>query len=216
MSAVRRDGVRRRDELLDAALRCFVDRGLLETGIEDIRKAAGASPSSVYHLFGGMPGIVVALLTRTFERLLGHIADRIRDTDTAEAAVRTLVDAHLEWVGDHPDEARVMYQAMALELAGRRKNDLLAVKATLKKPVFDHLDRFVSTGELPRWSPLTIELILLGPSHEVCRRYLAGADLDLEWMRATLPELAWRTLTSTGDHDAAEARSSAVRPASDE
>jgi hypothetical protein len=35
------------------------------TGIGDIRPAAGASRSGVYHLFGGLAGIVEALLART-------------------------------------------------------------------------------------------------------------------------------------------------------
>ncbi|HVG59095.1 MAG TPA: TetR family transcriptional regulator, partial [Hyalangium sp.] len=42
MGPARRDGMKRRDALLDAALRCFVKRGVLGTGIEEIRRAAGA------------------------------------------------------------------------------------------------------------------------------------------------------------------------------
>jgi len=48
---------------------CFSQRGLLGTRIEDIRRAAGASPSSVYNLFDGLPSLTVALLARTFGRL---------------------------------------------------------------------------------------------------------------------------------------------------
>jgi AcrR family transcriptional regulator len=184
----RRDGRRRRDELLDAALRCFTDRGVLHTGIEDVRKAAGASPSSVYHQFDGLPGLTVALLTRTFERLLGHLAARIAPTTTAEAAVRALVDGHMEWVLAHEDEARFMYQAMALELAAGERDALMAAKDELKAPVFGHLERF-----MPGRHALALEIVLLGPSHEACRRYLAGGDLDPDWMRSTLPELAWRS-----------------------
>ena len=39
----RRDGLERRETILDAALACFSRRGVLGTGIEDVRAAAKAS-----------------------------------------------------------------------------------------------------------------------------------------------------------------------------
>jgi len=190
MAGTRRDGRRRRDALLDAALRCFAERGVLGTGIEDIRRAAGASPSSVYHLFGGLPGIVEALLVRTFERSIGHLVARLGEAATAREAIHALVDGHLEWVAAHPDEARFMYQAMAVELGGGSRATVLAAKEQLKRPLFDRLARF----DLPDWPPGALEFVLLGPAHEACRRYLAGEDVDIGWLRAHLPELATRTL----------------------
>lgn len=186
--------MRRREELLDAALGCFAERGVLGTGIEDVRRAAGASPSSVYHLFGGFDGIVVALLSRTFERSIAHLTARVTAARTGEEAVHALVDGHLEWVVDHPDEARFMYQAMSVELAGESRAAVLEVKDGLKRALLDRLARFVESGELPAWPPLTLEFVLLGPAHEACRRYLAGEDVDPLWLRANLPALAWRSI----------------------
>jgi AcrR family transcriptional regulator len=186
--------MKRRDALLDAALRCFMERGVLGTGIEDIRRAAGASPSSVYHLFDGLPGLTLALLTRTFERLFIHLAARVTPTRTAEAAVVALVDGHLEWILSHPDEGRFMYQAMALELTADARDTLQARKAELLTPVVLHMGRFITEGTLPSWPPLLLDVVLLGPSHEACRRFLGGALLDPQWMRATLPQLAWQSV----------------------
>ncbi|MDY7228919.1 TetR/AcrR family transcriptional regulator [Hyalangium rubrum] len=194
MSPPRSDGVKRRDALLDAALRCFVERGVLGTGIEEIRRAAGASPSSVYHLFNGLTGITLALLERTFERLFAHLTARVTTTTTAEKAVIALVDGHLEWILGHPDEGRFMYQATALEFEADARDALQARKAEMLGPIVLHLGRFIAEGMLPAWSPLALDVVLLGPSHEACRRFLAGAPLDPEWMRATLPQLAWQSV----------------------
>jgi AcrR family transcriptional regulator len=196
MEPARRDGLKRRDALLDAALRCFVRRGVLGTGIEEIRREAGASPSSVYHLFEGLPGLILALLTRTFERLFTHLAERVGPTTRAEQAVVALVDGHLEWILSHPDEGRFMYQATAIEFGADAKGiqALLARKAELLAPVVLHMSRFIAEGKLPAWSPLVFDVVVLGPSHEACRRFLAGAELDPKWMRATLPQLAWQTV----------------------
>jgi hypothetical protein len=36
------------------------------------------------------------------------------------------------------------------------------------------------------------DLVLLGPSHEACHRYLGGGAIDPAWMRSALPDLAWK------------------------
>ncbi|WP_437974428.1 helix-turn-helix domain-containing protein [Sorangium sp. So ce295] len=78
---------------MDAALRCFEQRGLLRTGIENVRKEAGASPSSVYHLFEDFPALVASLLERFFERLVEYVTGRVLVATTERSAVRTMVQA---------------------------------------------------------------------------------------------------------------------------
>ncbi|WP_373048990.1 TetR/AcrR family transcriptional regulator [Vulgatibacter sp.] len=194
----RRDGIERRDAVLDAALRCFNDRGVLLTGIEEIRRAAGASPSSIYHLFGGLPGITTALLVRIFEQLFASLAAAIAKKRTAKGSVTALVAAHIDWILAHPDEGRFMYQAMSLELGPAVQEPLQLRKAELLAPIAAHLRRFIERGDLPRWSPLQLDVVLLGPSHEALRRHLAGAPLDPAWMRTTLPALAWQSVAPRG------------------
>jgi AcrR family transcriptional regulator len=189
----RTDGQKRREELLDAALHCFTQRGVLATGVEEIRKQAGASPSSVYHHFDGLRGITVALLLRTFERAARHMAKPVLAATTAEAAARALVESYLEWALEHREEARFMYQAMAVEL-GEDRDPLLQAKANLTRPIFDHLNTFAQTGDLPDWPPTVLAVVLLGPTHDACRRLLSGKNLDTRWMRDTLPDLAWRAV----------------------
>jgi AcrR family transcriptional regulator len=193
-SSRRRDGIRRRDELLDAALTCFSERGLIGTRIEDIRRAAGASPSSVYNLFDGLASLTVALLARTFERLFAHVTSRALAEDRADGAVRALVDGHLQWVLGHEDEARFMYGAMALELAQAQREELAELKAKLAVPVTQHLASLAGEGALPAWPASTLEFIVLGPAHEACRRYLAGGPVDLAGLRGLLPDVAWRSV----------------------
>jgi AcrR family transcriptional regulator len=192
----RRDGLERRDALLDAALRCFSGSGILAVGIEEIRREANANPSSVYNLFSNIGDLTLALLVRTFERLFSHLAERVVETKSAKAIVTTLVEAHIEWILGHPDQGRFMYQATALELVSNAREDLLRRKTELLAPIAEHLKPFVQTGQLPDWSVLQFDVVLLGSSHEACRRFLAGAPLDASWMRSTLPRLAWRSIAA--------------------
>jgi AcrR family transcriptional regulator len=195
-STRRRDGIRRRDELLDAALTCFTERGLLGMRIEDIRRAAGASPSSVYNLFNGLPALAVALLARTFERLFAHVTSRARAQDRPDAVIRALVDGHLEWVLGHEDEARFMYAATALELTTAQRDELAELKAELAVPVMEHLTSLAGEAALPAWPVSTLEFIVLGPAHDACRRYLAGTPVDLAGLRRLLPDVAWQSVSA--------------------
>jgi AcrR family transcriptional regulator len=189
------DGLRRREALLDAALVCFDERGVLGVGIEDIRKLAGASPSSVYNLFDGLNGVILALLERTFARLFEHLATRLGATRTARTAVMALVQGHLEWVLANRREARFMYQATAIEHDEAARNALMLKKTAMLAPIVTHLAPFIASRELPPWSPPHFDIVILGPSHEACRRLLAGADLDVVWIRDNLPKLAWRSVS---------------------
>jgi len=200
----RRDGLRRRDEILDAALACFGRRGLLNTRIEDIRRAAGASPSSVYNLFDGLPSLTIALLARTFERLFANVTSRVLAEHRPEAAVRALVDGHLQWVLGQEDEARFMYQAMALELARTEREELAELKARLAVPVMEHLASLAVRGGWPPWPASTLEFIVLGPAHEACRRYLAGAPVDLTGLRQLLADVAWESVSAFASEPAQE------------
>lgn len=204
----RRDGLRRRDELLDAALACFARRGLLGTRIEDVRRAAGASPSSVYNLFDGLPSLTIALLARTFERLFAHVTSRVLAEHRPDAAVRALVDGHLQWVLGHEDEARFMYGAMALELAKTAREELAELKARLAVPVMEHLTSLAVENAWPPWPASTLEFVVLGPAHEASRRYLAGGPVDLAGLRQLLPEEAWESVSAFA---AAPAREPPVR-----
>ncbi|MFC7023506.1 TetR/AcrR family transcriptional regulator [Promicromonospora thailandica] len=200
----RADGRRRRESLLDAALDSFAEDGLLGVGIEQIRRRAGASPSSVYHHFRDIGDLTTAVLLRTFERVTAHMQSRLARAGTAEETVRTLVDSFLEWALAHPDEARFMYQAMALELSGPQHRDLLEAKARLQEPIFARLRVLSDAGDLPPWPAAHLYSLLLGAVHDACRHFLAGAETDPAWMRAMLPGAAWRSLEPGAQDDRAD------------
>lgn len=196
----RTDGARRRDEILDAALRCFDRNGLLGVGIEDIRREAGASPSSMYNLFANRQMIVLTLLIRTFEALFAHITARVDGTRTAKQTVCTLVDAHIEWIAAHPTQGRFMYQAMSVAehgLAPEARDHLVKAKSAALGPLLAHVQTFIAKGQLPAWSPTLLDVVILGAAHEGLRRWLQGAtELDPNALRGLLPELAWKSLRS--------------------
>jgi AcrR family transcriptional regulator len=195
MPRTRQDGSARREALLDAALSCFARQGVFNTGIETIRLEAEASPSSVYHLFpDGLPDLAGALLERIFAELFAELNACIGTRRNARTAVLALVRGHVEWVLAQPAKARVMYEAVGLQYPQRVQARLIAHKRSALAPLLARFAAFIEAGELPAWPAELLDIVLLGASHEACRRLLAGAELDPDWLREHLPLLAWRSI----------------------
>ena len=194
----RKDGEKTREALLDAAVRCFRKKGLLQTRLADVCKVARASPSSFYHFFDDLPALQTALLLRIFDRLFQQLTEETTKTTTAQDAVMTLVSAHLDWVFSHESEAFTMYQLTSIELGPQTQQAVAQHKVGLYAPLVAHLTPFIARGELPAWPPLLFDVVVLGAAHESCRRYLSGAPLEKAWMTTTLPALAWSCVSSLG------------------
>jgi hypothetical protein len=110
------------------------------------------------------------------------VTARVLATKSTRAAVRTLVEAHLDWVLEHEAEARFIYQALALELDGGHRAELRAAKARLKQELHAHLTELGLFAGV-RSPELTLDVVLLGPTHPgvpgVLRRaWHCGSEVD--------------------------------------
>ncbi|HEY0251560.1 MAG TPA: TetR/AcrR family transcriptional regulator, partial [Kofleriaceae bacterium] len=183
MVTSRKNGAQRRDEILDAALDCFVKNGVIATGIEDIRKAAQASPSSIYHQFDGIEDILIALVDRIAAEQYAQLGEAAAAAKTFEAAVRGAVEALLAWTFAHEREARVIYQAFAAELGPERKR-LEAAKHGRRAPLEAAFAPWLAGTALASWSQLELSVLVFGATHAACRFYVTGQAIDPAWMRA--------------------------------
>lgn len=185
----------RSEEILDAALECFVRRGYSATTIDDIRRASGASVGSLYHRFGGKDRIAAALYVRGMAAYQASFLAALEEHDEARAGVEALVRAHLRWVQANPDLARYL-------LAVRETEVLAAAETELRRrnrAFFAAVRRwFARHPELPDLPADLLEPLLLGPAQEFARHWLAGrAATDPARAEAVLAAAAWHTLTAT-------------------
>ena len=178
----------RREAILSAALECFAERGFAATTIEEIRQRSGASVGSIYHHFGGKEGLAAELYVEGLRGYQDGLLNAIERRDDAQSAVRAVVRHHLHWVERNP--------RLAQFLMGRRETELrLATEARVRElnrtffpRVSAWVERHVSGGQL---RPLPVDLwepVLLGPSQEFARLWLAGRNRTS--LRRAEPELA--------------------------
>ncbi len=105
----------RRDEILDAAIRCFAAQGFQATTMADIISASGLSAGAIYSYFAGKQELGVAAARRT-------IAGRVSDVER-EAAIRPLSPAEiLRAISDSFDRDRI-HVGLVVQLWGEAASD---------------------------------------------------------------------------------------------
>lgn len=160
----------RRQEILDAALRGFAEKGLAGTTVEEVRERSGASVGSIYHHFGDKEGVAAALFVAVLADFQDGVLKVLAKRGDPRRTVEGLVRHHLRWVAGNRDGARFL-------LSGRPRRAADEV-GELNQRVFEAMSEWleeeVAAG---RVRPLPFELffsVLIGPAQEFCRHWLEG------------------------------------------
>lgn len=102
--------LRRRDVVLNAATELFRNRGFHAVGIDDIGAAAGISGPGVYRHFPNKHSLLIAIFDRVADKLLDG-AERILAESSDEAeALRALVAFHTDFALTDRSIIAVYYQ----------------------------------------------------------------------------------------------------------
>jgi AcrR family transcriptional regulator len=184
----------RKQEILDAALRAFTDKGYAAATVADVRELSGASTGSIYHHFGDKEGLAAALYVealRDYQR--GFLEVLRRETDP-ERGVKALVRHHLRWVAGHPDLARFL-------LAGRPPGVAEQLEG-MNREVFAAAASWLEDRGLRPLARDVFYAVLIGPAQEFCRHWLAGRTrTSIRTAERALAEAAWRALRDEGEDD---------------
>lgn len=103
----------RRQALLSAAARLFAERGFNGVSLEELGAAAGVSGPAVYRHFDGKQGVLGALLVGVSEDLSSGGQRVVTSAPDDRAALRALVEFHVDFALSNPDVIRVQGQDLA-------------------------------------------------------------------------------------------------------
>ena len=92
----------RPQEILDAALKVFAERGYRNTRLEDIGEAAGVTKGAIYHYFANKEQLLLRAIEHRREEALGRIEDVLRDKSAPVSTRLRLVVRR--WFGSIPEE----------------------------------------------------------------------------------------------------------------
>lgn len=91
----------REQQLLDVALRLFIEHGYQGTSIEDLASAAGVTRPIIYHHFGSKDGIYLACLRRARAELDQRMIGSASEARGAQDRVLRGIDAYFAFVEDN-------------------------------------------------------------------------------------------------------------------
>jgi AcrR family transcriptional regulator len=177
----------RKQEILDAALRAFSDKGYAAATLADVRELSGASTGSIYHHFGDKEGLAAALFLEALRDYQAGVRAVLERESDSERGIKGLVRHHLRWVAAHPDLARFLLAGRppgAGERLEEMNHELLADVAA-----------WLGGRRLRRMPGDLFFAVLLGPAQEFTRQWLAGrAKTSMATAARSLGEAAWRGL----------------------
>jgi AcrR family transcriptional regulator len=90
----------KRDQILDAAQRCFYERGITATGVDTIAARAGVSKRTLYNHFASKDDIVLAYLDLRERRWRRILDERLADVTDPLDRILVYFDAYF----DVPDD----------------------------------------------------------------------------------------------------------------
>src|SRR5438105_338460 len=109
---VRLSAAERRDDVLDAAMVEFAERGLEGTSTEDIARRAGISQPYLFRLFGTKKELFIATVTRCFRETL-ELFQRAAEGKRGEEALHAIGKAYMEQLETDRTWLRAQMQAYA-------------------------------------------------------------------------------------------------------
>ncbi|MFS8204823.1 TetR/AcrR family transcriptional regulator [Streptomyces sp. CWNU-52B] len=182
--------------LLDAALRVFAESGEQGLTVNAVTKASGVSLGSLYHHFGSLDGLLVALAHRWLGQLLGELVTALEGTRTARSGIDALVRSYLGFTKEHPDAALLVHSPIVDRMGMADGQELRDTQATKVSAFALWIQPHVASGEVAPLPLPLIESLVLGPVVAVARRWLSGIDdIDLDDAARILPERIWQSVS---------------------
>lgn len=182
-------------QVLDTALALYAAQGEAGLTLNAITSASGVSAGSIYHHFGSLQGVVLALAQSWLGRLLGEVVEALRQVTDARGGVRALTETYLRFIQEHPDAARLMHSVTADREAITNARQLRGAQEARIAPLAAWLHAHRESGELAALPLPVLESLILGPVTSIARRWLAVGDIDIEEAIRTVPYHIWRAVS---------------------
>ena len=91
-----------RERILDAAGRCFAERGVRGTSVADVARAAGCSRQTVYRYYADRDALRAAFVDREAQRVGGQVATEVAGVHDVRERLVAAVQAALRAVRSDP------------------------------------------------------------------------------------------------------------------
>jgi AcrR family transcriptional regulator len=164
----------RPNELLDAALRIFAERGYANTRLEDIAAAVGVTKGTIYHYFETKEDLLRQAIDHNHERVFLPLEKGIRET---KGPVSASIRLYLRRAFGHMDPTRLSVLTLLVQGVAREVPHVY--------------NRWLETGPARAWQILA-ELIEEGKASGEFRKDVDSEVAARVTMSGLILQLAWQ------------------------
>jgi len=187
-----------KQQVLSGALRCFMDKGVEQTTIADIRDISEDSVGSIYHHFGNKSCIVAALFMAGVNDHSMRQEAALDSASNVEQGVKAVVLCYIDWINENPDWARFIFRYRGLvehsEKTEQEKEQGKRHVNRLKK----WFSPYIEQGEIKRLPFEVYHALIIGPAQDFALRWLAGrTKTNLASHRELYADSAWQAIRAS-------------------
>ena len=188
----------RRTQILDAARRCFIEKGYFPTRMEDIARAAGLSKGGIYFHFEGKRQIFEALVRQEYIDSAAMLKKMSEELTDYQEMFGNLARYYLDYFRSRPDYPR-FFMVMG-EMAGRDESVrkmLASLQNEYTKMIAKIIKSGIDAGALKPVDPEATATLLKGIINAMEGYFAIGVDMEVEKLMATGMEIVMRGLLRT-------------------
>ncbi len=176
----------RRQQILTAARRCFIDNGYHPTRMDDIAKAADLSKGGVYFHFSSKQEVFESLVKDEFEESMRFLEGIAAEDKPVMDKMQVIAGHYLEYFNKAPDAPRFMIVMGEMCLRDEALAKLLLeMQTTFIKLIAKLLDQGVAEGKLRPTNTYAVAAILKGLLDGVEGLNALGLTIEAPVMLAT-------------------------------
>jgi AcrR family transcriptional regulator len=180
-----------RDKLLEAAARMFLEHGYAGASMDQVRQAAGVSNGSLYHHFPTKAQLADALYVDTLHDFHAALLAPLSQASSAEAGVKGLVRAHIQWVVKHPGRAALLHKLKRDGEVTDASEGVGAANARAFGTLAAWVQRKTEAAEM-RAMPLHVWMaVVFAPAMSLTARWVKDGAPVPPKTRAALEHAAW-------------------------
>lgn len=180
----------RRGQILDAARKCFIEKGYFPTRMDDVARTAGLSKGGIYFHFESKRQIFEALVRQEYIESAEFLREMSVQPQSYREMFANLARHYLEFFSKRPDYPR-FFMVMG-EMAGRDES-VREMLALLQKEYTDVIARIIQqgidAGALKPVDPEVTATLLKGIIDAIEGYFAIGVEMDVERIMATGMEI---------------------------
>jgi AcrR family transcriptional regulator len=181
-------------QILDAAVEVFSQKGYHETRVDDIVAASGTSKGAVYFHFPSKETIFLSVIEEFANRLAKGLQTSIQQEESGIHRVDAALRSTLELFSKYRHLAKI-FLVQAAGLGATFEEQRMAINARFASVICGYLDQAVEEGDIPEMDTEIAAMAWIGALYEVMIRFVLSGEPGPE---RSLPALRTFLLRSIG------------------